>query len=118
MPNYLFEFTAHIDERKRPEGFPRQLVIRESYENIPSDEVLRELYNERLKVMAISPVLVFTDDIEHLIPESKFDKRIEVPWHMITYFHGSVKLVIPPPEPSALDVMIPVEEEKKKQTIQ
>jgi hypothetical protein len=108
MPNdYLFEFTAHIVENKRPEGFPRTVYIREQYAAIPSDDQVKELYNQRVKGFITNPgIIVFLND-EEVIDTTvvSFDQRVFIPWHMISYFHGRVKVITPQPSPMMQDNM-------------
>jgi hypothetical protein len=95
MPDYMFEFTAHIDERKRPEGFPKEVRIVEQYNGLESDEQVKDLYNARVKVMIGNPGIVTFIDPNKIIDTTSlsFDQRIFIPWHMITYFHGRVKII-------------------------
>jgi hypothetical protein len=104
MPDYLFEFTAHIVEDKRPEGFPKKVYIREQYAGIPSDEQVKDLYNSRVKAFITNPgIIVFLNEDETIDTTAiSFEQRVFIPWHMISYFHGRVKVVTPPPEPTAM----------------
>jgi hypothetical protein len=107
VPNYAFEFFAHIDERKRPENFPKAIRVLEQYNGLGSDDQVKELYNERVKLMLSNPGLIVYLDESAIIDTSilAFDQRVFVPWHMITYFHGRVKLLTPPPSPAMQDNM-------------
>lgn len=118
MADYLFEWTAHIVENKRPDGFPREVFVREQYANLP-DERVKEFYNERVKMMVSNPgLVVFPNDAETIDSSLTFDQRVYVPWHMITHFHGRVKVLTPSPEASPLDNIVPVDAEpERKQTV-
>jgi hypothetical protein len=107
MPlDYLFEFTAHIDERKRPEGFPRKVFVREQYDQVPA-EALRELYNNRAKALVTSVGLsVFLND-PVLTDPLGINQRVFIPWHMITHFQGELKPIMPKPEPILLEQLTP-----------
>ena len=97
MPDYLFEFTAHIVEDKRPEGFPRQVFIREQYVDLPDSESVKTLYNSRVKSLVTNPgIVVFIDDKAIIDTELSFDQRVFIPWHMISYLHGRAKQLTPP----------------------
>jgi hypothetical protein len=113
MPDYFFEWTGHIDERKRPENFPREVYVREQYSQLPSDEVVKELFNQRFKTMVGNPgIVVFLDTEETIESKLTFDKRVFIPWAMITHFHGRIKLITPQPVPSnPLDELEPSDPE-------
>ena len=103
MPSYLFEFTANIDERKRPENFPNEIYVREQYPEIENDHQLQELFNSRFVTMIKNPgLVVFPDESEIIQTSLTFDRRIFVPWHMITHFRGRVKLITPHPSESLI----------------
>jgi hypothetical protein len=120
MPDYYVEFEAHIDERKRPEGFPKSIFIKEQYSNIESEQQLKDIFNDRVRVIVTNPGIVFYPDNEIIDGKAlSFDQRTYVPWHMITYFHGKVKLMTPasveiPLE--SLEPSNPTKEEKKAVT--
>jgi hypothetical protein len=107
MTDYLFEFEAHIDERKRPEGFPKSVFVKEQYQGL-DDEKMVDLYNGRVKTMVMNPGLVVFPE-NKIIDSSKitFDQRIFVPWHMITHFHGRVVPLTPMIEGAPIDSLIP-----------
>jgi hypothetical protein len=121
MPDYYVEFEAHIDERKRPEGFPKSVFVKEQYHSIENDEQLKQIFNDRVKTIVTNPGIVVYPDNEIIDGTAlKFDQRIYVPWHMITHFHGKVKLLTPASVPEtpleSLDPSNPVKEEKKALT--
>jgi hypothetical protein len=98
MADYLMEFEAHIVEDKRPEGFPRSVFVREHYINVDSDQQLKEIYNNRFKALVTQPgIAVFPEDEPIDASALNFDQRFFVPWHMIAYFHGRVKILTPAP---------------------
>lgn len=119
MPDYFFEFIGHIDERKRPEGFPREISVKESYSQLPTDEVVKELYNQRFKTMVSNPgIVVFLDSEQTVESKLTFDKRVFIPWHMITYFHGRVKIITPQPVPeNPLESLLPSEPEADSEDV-
>jgi hypothetical protein len=124
MPDYMIEWEAHIDERKRPENFPRSVFVREHYPQVESDEQLKQIFNARVKAMVVNPGLVVLPDDEVLdLSKLTFDKRIYIPWHMITHFHGRVNLITPQSLPEIpLESLIPQDpsptETEKKALIQ
>lgn len=111
MPDFFVEFTAHIDERKRPENFPQDVYIRETYVNIQSAEDLAKILNRRFESLIRDPGLVVFKDIDDTIDSTviTFDKRVFVPWHMITHFFANVKPLVNQEKPS-VDVLAPVVE--------
>jgi len=118
--DYLLEFEAHIDERKRPEGFPRSVFIREQYGNV-EDNQLKDLYNNRVKTIVTNPgIVVFPEDETIDASKLNFDQRLYIPWHMVTHFHGTVKLITAPPAKTPLESLAPADPvvEKDKTAIQ
>lgn len=109
--DYLFEFTAHIDENKRPkdENFPKVVHVIEQYGGIESDEQVQDLYNKRVKALVMNPgIVVFLHENELIQSSLTFHQRYFIPWHMITHFHGRVKLMTPAEQlKTSLDSLIP-----------
>jgi hypothetical protein len=116
--DYVVEYSYHIDERKRPEGFPKIVYVIDHYQNIENEAAIVELYNNRFRGLAKEPgVVVFLD--QNKIDSSKvnFDSRVFVPWHMICFAHGKVTLIIPE-EPKKDDLALePEENSDKKATV-
>jgi hypothetical protein len=99
MPGtYLFEFIGHIDERKRPENFPKEIFVRETYRNL-ADEQVKALFNDRVMTLANAPglVIILNEDVPLDGTRPNFDQRAFVPWHMITHFHGRLHVVTEQP---------------------
>lgn len=121
MADYLLEFEAHIVEDKRPEGFPRSVFVRQQYTNIEGDEQLRDLYNGLFTQMVKNPGITIYPD-NQIIDASRirFDQRVFVPWHMISYFQGDAKLITIAPPKVPLESLAPAgptTEEKQKKTV-
>lgn len=120
MSDYVVTYTFHIDERKRPENFPREVFVIDHYTNVQTEVEMAMKFNERFEKLARAPgVVVF---LEQNIDASKlnFKDRKFVPWHMITYTEGEVALIIPKENAIPLDAMVPEPEpsvDKKKETI-
>lgn len=94
LTSYFVDFIAHVDERKRPENFPRVVHDKQVFE-VESIPHLQFVVNERfVKLVSQSGIVVFRNDDEP-VDEGKitFDKRVFVPWHMITYMELDVKMV-------------------------
>lgn len=122
MSDYYIEFEAHIDERKRPEGFPKSVFIKEQYMNVETDEHLKQIFNDRVRVIVSNPgMVIYPDESTPIDAKLNFDQRVYVPWHMITHFHGRVKLMTPAPVAgtplASLEPSDPVLTEKDKKTV-
>jgi hypothetical protein len=118
MPDYAIEFEGHIDERKRPEGFPRSVFVREQYQGIETDQQLKELYNSRFLTIVKQPgFVVYLEDQIIDGTSLSFDQRVYIPWHMITHFHGNAKLMTPQLE-NIMPQEVTLSEKEKKLPIQ
>jgi hypothetical protein len=118
--NYFVEFSAYVDERKRPENFPRVIHIQENYNNVESMTHLRDIVNQRFISLVTSAGLIAMKD-ENKPVETKltFDQRMFVPWHMITHMHVDTHLIQEEPQ-TPQDPLIPVSSEpveKKEPTV-
>jgi hypothetical protein len=115
MPStYFVDFVAHVDERKRPEGFPHEVHIQDTYENVESTEHLQHLVNTRFVSLVTSSGIVVPKDPDAIITGGviTFDKRRFIPWHMLTSMEVKVTLM---PGPQSQDLIVPpsLESEKK-----
>lgn len=119
MQDFFVQFTAHIDERKRPENFPKQIYIRETYGNVQNVEQLATFLNKRFESLIKDPGLVVFKDIDDTIDSTaiSFDKRVFVPWHMITHFHAEVKPLVNQQKQKDELAPIPEEEKPTKETV-
>jgi len=119
MPaSYFVDFTAYVNERIRPEGFPKELHIQESYENVESTSHLQMIVNDRFVKLVTSAGLVVLKDPTGIMDTSiiTFDRRRFVPWHMLTHMELKVTL-IPETNLQPQDSILPPElvtEPKKK----
>ncbi len=113
MPDFHIEFQAYIDERKRPENFPKIVYVREQYLNVESDEQLKDIFNKRARFMMQNPGLVILPDNETIdMSTMAFHQRTYIPWHMITHFRGEIRIITPAPvEVTPLDSLIPQDPE-------
>jgi len=106
--SYFVVFTAHIDRWKRPENFPHKVHVKDVFDNVESIEHLQFLVNDKfLKLVASNGIVVIKNEDEPM-EEGKitFDKRIFVPWHMITYMELDVKHIAPKPA-SLAELLVP-----------
>ncbi|SRR6266446_9632311 len=94
MPDYVITFTGYIDERKRPENFPRtvQDVIAGPFET-PAHLV--NFVNERVALYAKNQGMGVTLD-KSLMEDLRIvdTNRIWVPMHMITHFTAVYRAVV------------------------
>lgn len=114
MPNYFVVFTAHIDERKRPEGFPKEVYVKEQYNDCQSADHIKVIVNDRFIKLVTSAGLVVLKNPDEPLEENifTFDKRVFVPWHMITHLYVDVEQLVMPPIPTPQDSLIPVDDPK------
>lgn len=92
MPDYLIQFEAHIDETRRRPGFPSIVYIREHFVDIPDTETLKIAFNSHFDALVRNPGITVLLN-PHVDSKIRFDQRVYIPWHMITDFKGSVKLL-------------------------
>jgi hypothetical protein len=87
MDSYFVVFNAHIDELRRPENFPHVVKIKDVYNDVENIPHLQFLVNDRFTKLVISAGLVVMKNEDEPVEEGKitFDKRVFVPWHMITH---------------------------------
>lgn len=114
---YLVKFTGYVDERKRPENFPHEVHVTDVYKDVENLEHLQALVNNRFIGLVSSAGLVVLKNEDEPPEEGKltFDKRIFVPWHMITHMTLAVKHMPAPlrPQDSIIPVTAPEESTKE-----
>lgn len=115
MSTYFVEFTAYVNERIRPEGFPHDIKIQETFENVDSTSHLQFRVNQRFIELASSAGLIGVKDPNKPLESGviSFDKRWYVPWHMFTHMGVRVTL-IPASLVSTQDSLVPVDESPEK----
>jgi hypothetical protein len=115
MPSeYFVEFVAYVNERIRPEGFPHEVKIQDTFKNVESTEHLQFLVNDRFVKLVTSAGLVVLKDPDETTTAGviTFDKRRFVPWHMLT--HMEVKVVLIPSQARPQDPIVPSNSEPDK----
>lgn len=114
MSTYYVEFTAYVNERIRPEGFPHDIKIQETFENIESTAHLQFRVNQRFIELATSAGLIAVKNPDKPIESGviTFDKRWFIPWHMFTHMGLRVEL-IPQSSNSPQDKLSPEEPQKE-----
>jgi hypothetical protein len=112
--SYFVDFTGYIDERKRPEGFPKQVHVKDVYDSIESIIHLQAVVNTRfIDLIKAAGLVVLKDEDEPIeTGHITFDKRIFVPWHMITHMTLDVKHI--PNQAGPEDLLIPLTTEPDK----
>jgi hypothetical protein len=117
MSSYFIDFTAFIDERKRPDGFRREVHIQETYNNILDTEHLQLIVNERfIKLVSSAGIVALKNPDEIIDSKITFDKRIFIPWHMVTHMSVNVMPITEPSIPISQDVLIPINAIKEKES--
>ena len=108
MPNFFVHFIAHIDMRKKPDGFPHEVYVDETYE-AQDQKHLGQIVNKRFVDLVTSAGIVVMKNYTEMVDLStlSFDKRVFVPWHMITHFEVTVNQLVEPQVPTPLDALIP-----------
>ena len=106
LSSYFVDFTAYIDERKRPENFPHVIHDKQVLKDVESIPHLQFLVNERF-IKLVSAVGIVAMKDEDIVDEGviTFDRRVFVPWHMITHMKLDVN-ILPPPK-STQDSVVP-----------
>lgn len=92
--NFFVRFIGHVNERIRPEGFPREIYV---------DYVLQEVTDEQLKNMVQAYMDQFVKQngmvakINHSETEDEtrlsFNKKMFVPMFMIAFIDISVSII-------------------------
>lgn len=104
---YFIEFSAYVDERKRPENFPHVIHIGETYD-VPSEEALKEVVNGRFVALVTSAGLIaMRDEDKPIETKLTFNQRRFVPWHMITHMEVEVNMIQPEPPKVPQDLIVP-----------
>jgi hypothetical protein len=108
MSKYFVTFTGHIDELRRPENFPNKIFIKKLYDNVESTQHLQFLVNEEFIKIISGPGLVVLKNEDEPLEEGRvtFDKRVYVPFHMITYLELDVQHMQEKPR-STVDLLVP-----------
>jgi hypothetical protein len=102
MASYFVEFTAYINERMRPEGFPREVKIKDIYTNVDNFDTLVNGVRERFQKLAAGPGLTVLKNPDEIIESgiNQFSKYWYLPWHQITHLGVEVKQITEVPENS------------------
>ena len=99
--DFLVTFIFHIDERKRPEGFPRQVRDLVMINSDSKQGLVTAVNTESLKYIRMQGVSVRKDPYAAEDPNKLDTERMFVPLHMITHFEADVKTITG--EPAVVD---------------
>jgi hypothetical protein len=92
---YFVRFIGHIDETRRPVGFPTEIYADFTWQ-VENEQELRYNINEMSKVFVGQHCLIVPRDADEIqvMGLPKFDSRILVPIHMVTHISTETKKII------------------------
>jgi hypothetical protein len=92
---YFVRFCGHIDETRRPAGFPKEVYADFTWQ-VQDEHELRYNINEMSKVFVGQSCMIVPRDPDEIQSAGlpKFDSRILVPLHLITYISTETKRII------------------------
>lgn len=103
----LVTFIGHINERHRPEGFPKQVESRLWIHDPPDMAYIQNSVNHYAGIMAAQQFMLVEKeekDIPIVIGNpawlQKSDKRYVVPMHMITHIETLTQAIEEPENPA------------------
>lgn len=91
--DYLITFVFHIDERKRPENFPKQIRDLVMINSDSKQGLVNAVNTESVKYIRMQGVSVRKDPYAAEDPNKLDTERMFVPLHMITHFEAEVKTI-------------------------
>jgi hypothetical protein len=108
MPSYTAKFIAAIDERKRPEGFPKSVYCIGTYLAQNNSHLAEQLNNEMNTIIQQQGMMISTDpeatiDLSNVLVS--LENRVFVPIHMITHIRTQVKMMGAMPIPVSTGVL-------------
>ena len=94
MKNFFVRFTGHINERIRPELFPKEVWVDYTLEDI-TDEQLKKFVGDRMTDFIRQQGMVVHKKQFEIIDDNTltFDKKMFVPMTMISYMDLVVGIV-------------------------
>ena len=101
--NFLVRFTGHLNERIRPEGFPREIWV--EYIEELSDENLKLFVQTRLGDFVRQQGMVVPKKQKEMEDETKltFDKKMFVPMGMIAFIDVQIAMIVVPLPQEVID---------------
>jgi len=96
---FSVKFIGHIDERRRSENFPRDIVTIGTY-RVENNKQIADVVNEELKQFIMVGGMIVSLDPAQTIDTRKLttDNRFYVPMHMIAYIRTEVSMTAPMPQ--------------------
>lgn len=92
---YLVMFIGHIDERKRPEFFPKEVIDIKTFDVRNKEELIMTVNNYSNAYLVKQAMAVKQDPTSIEDTGSLQTDRMLVPLHMITHITFVVKEIIP-----------------------
>lgn len=94
IAQYHVRFTGRIDERKRPENFPKEIYVDAVYQ-VDSEEMLaNEVNKDAIAFIKNQGMIIMLDPAQIQDSRVSFDKRLFIPMHMITSIGCVVKKLV------------------------
>lgn len=99
MPDYAVKVIGHIDERKRPEGFPHAVFAIGTYRAESAKHLADQVNSEVMQILQMQGMIISVDSAR-TIDTSKVNAegRVFVPMHMITYLQTEIQAMAPMPQ--------------------
>jgi len=87
---FLVTLLGHIDETRRPDGFPK--VLRQVFNfKVDTREELADAVSQATRAIIVTNGMLSQDDPDHLDATKFTTNRMWVPMHMITHIRAEVK---------------------------
>ena len=92
--NFLVRFTGHINERIRPENFPKEVFVDYTLEDF-ADEHVKKFVGDRMTDFIRQQGMVVHKNQFEVIDENtlRFDKKMFVPMTMFSYLDMQVSII-------------------------
>jgi len=108
MPSYTAKYIAFIDERRRPENFPKQVYCVGTYFAQNNAQLAEQLNNEITTIIQNQGMIISVDpestiDLTNVI--ANLEGRVFIPMHMITHIRTQVKQMGAMPIPTDTGVL-------------
>jgi hypothetical protein len=97
MFHYTAKFIGYINERKRPENFPRSIYCIGTYQVNNVAELAALINNEMETIFRIQGMMIQIDPTTIDPAKINVEGRIFVPMHMITHIRAEIKQMQPRP---------------------
>jgi hypothetical protein len=90
MADYLVKIIGHIDERKRPENFPKEIHILEAVANADKKFLVDFVQKQMKNIVYVQGMGVSRDPAAMQDPNKLDTNRMFVPMHMLTHIDAEV----------------------------